>query len=408
MSEKAQLQKTIDEPKSSSIPNRSDHIDYTEHMIRRIVQKSPLRSNFSGLPLKVKQEFQAHRNNLALYLNKRTAELKRQFPEQGKGPRPIRNLYLSENEDNSNRIFPNVPTSSAHNRTKTAERFVSPIKSIDTSKKANSPSRSQSPGTLILSRSYNGLSNILKPKIKQKETKITCDEKVKRIIISQLGEEKVDEYFQKYNHDQAINKAKKLKLNGLQHLFKGRVVSVTDRASYQTPKSRRSNFFFQTQLQEAPAQTNLQQKSSFFPSEAKKPVILDEKDLIENICVNSDLKVSNFFDLKEDEFNMRFLTPQTSRGHRVRTPTENNSENKSKSPIFDHTELRESLRSSRSSIRRMHIPDQNIAREREKNILFDKFTMNKGETLNKRMTLHSKSKDNIIKQTSIFEILRNG
>lgn len=389
----------------TSPPNsarRPDHIDYSEHMIRRIVQKNPLRSD-QNLPSSIRKDFQDYHKNLPLYLHRMTAELKR---KEG-NTQDLKKLFdLPADQDT--RIFPQVAAVPKYGHHKNAKSLKLPDSPIIT--KIHKILKEQEPIDYFV---YTSLPVEEKKNKKEKanpEDTGNVEEKVQVIIRQKLEDDeegKLDKLYKKYSKFRTVQKLKDLGVKQINRVSRTPSKMTAPLYSHRNPEAFK---FFVTQddIQDFHESNS---EGDLADSETLKLIAKEQQEkekIIEKICENDNVKVCEIFNIQQDEFQRKYQNQFLERIKKegMTSARDTAHSRPAKIRMFDHMEIDEKFKHFDPRGKKMFVSAE-IAKERQRNILFDQYTITRGELLNKQLDprKNSKRRQQIILQTSNFYLL---
>lgn len=391
--------------------NRADHIDYSEHLLRKTVQRNPLRSSQKHLPLTVKNDLLEHRKNLPLYLHRLTAELKRKNSNQ----KNIRELFTSKNPDEPIIVLPNLAKNRPPAKYEVEKEFKLPNDPLTL--RIFDELTHQEPIDFFVIETP-AAEEKKQEKFNSKKPEQTPEEKIRMIIRNKLEEElydKLDKCYKEYTKNRIAEKLRQLARQEYQlaQQKRKRNAQIEPVLTYNNPRVMQ---FFTTQTQEDfPMQETEPEvgiEGTLTDETINKAKEDEEQDikLIEEICKKENVKLSEFFNMEENEFNRKYQNEfledlQKGRGGLVspaRTLSNMATPKNNKIRMFDNFEVDDHTRHTKLHGKKLFGVNEDIAKRRERDFLFDQYTLTRGVRLNKGLNpqKNSKRRRNIIMQTS--------
>jgi hypothetical protein len=385
--------------------NRADHIDYSEHLLRKTVQRNALRSSHKELPTSVKNDFLEHRKNLPLYLHRLTADLTHK-----NGPKKnIRELFTSKNPDEPIVVLPNLAKNRPPAKFEVEKEFKLPNDPL--TRRIFENITHQEPMDFFVIETPAAEEKKKNERINAKPEQ-TTEQKIQMIIRGKLEDElydKLDRCYREYTKIRITQKLRQLTLEETQQA-KGqqRKKQDTPKESVLSYKNPRVVQFFTTQtLDDYPPPEPGLEVTGTLTGETNSKAKEEEEDikLIEDICKKEKLKLCEFFNMEENLFNRKYQNEFLGdylKGRGLVSPTLTLSNlDTPKIRMFDTLELDDHQRHTKLYGKKLFVNDE-IAKRRERDFLFDQYTLTLGVRLNKGLNpaKNSKRRKNIIMQTS--------
>lgn len=401
------------DPKPEFVPpkqlNRADNIAYSEHLLRRTIQKQPLRSSIKKLPLHIENDLLEHRKNLPLYLHRLTAELKRKNGPQ----QTIRELFTSKNPDRPIVVLPNLAKNRPPARFEFEKEFKLPNDPL--TRKVFEELTHQEPVDYFVIETPATEEKKKEKFIKKPEQ--TVDEKVREIIRNKLEEDlsdKLDKCYREYAKIRITERLRQLTVQEANHLQSlSRKPKNVLNAPILTCDNPRVVQFFTTQTLEAPPSPKAQENVTVDVNAAETDEINtrmkeeeEDEKLIEDICKKQDVKLCEFFNIEENAFNRKYFNQFYDELKKTRSLSGWSmnlmSPRNDKIRMFDTLELDDHDRHTKLYGKKLFGINDEIAKRRERDFLFDQYTLARGVRLNKNLApeKNSKRRMQVIMQTS--------
>lgn len=394
-------------PPAKLPPRRLDNIEYSEHFLRRIVQKNIVRSSIKHLPPNVHNDYLEHKKNLPLYLHRVTADLKRQ-----KGTdKSLKELFSETPEQKPVIVFPNMSANPYISRNKSESQYKLPDDPIN--RKILQKIADAEPIDFFVIETPAEVEK-KKPgfRLGQKPS-LSPAEKVRSIITKKIEAdmaERIDQCYKQYSKVQTIEKLRQFSTEKLKTAEsspeKSKPVLHTEGESifsYNNPQARR---LFTAQDDISREEVESKGNASISKEDEEEAAVME-------ICKSHNIKVADFFNMNEQEFFRKYekleTKPREKHERPDTSPIKNvrgarGSKSQDNGRLFENTEallFSEELTRPQKHIKNMFGYDD-ISKKREKDFLFDKFTIGRGMRLNSLLNpeKNSKRRQHMIMQTS--------
>ena len=298
------------------VDNRPDHIDYTEHLVRRTVQKYPIRANQLHIDKAQRLHLNDQRDNLNLYLHRRTAELKRQYPQASIGSRPLRNLFLQEKDSNLNRVVPKMLQQSEAQRLQIAQKAHIPTDKM--TKRTQSFLADQTPTDYFVcespcqTKNYANTTRNHIPGAEKLKKAASVEKKLEERLHAQLKDEQLNDCYNHYKLKKSLSTLK---------LMKFQEERMRDKKFFVFACNSTSNKDGVTGIQRSQSVSCIRRSKN--PSTNPQKDFEDDDDdeeeeaeLLGDICSKKNITLAKMFEVDEAEFRRKYQNKYLERARK--------------------------------------------------------------------------------------------
>lgn len=356
-----------------------DHIDYTEHILRRTVQRTPLRNNLTTTSPHVKHDFFSFKDNLSLYLHKKTAILKSQQSITSTSSRPLRNLFLANPDGQHNRVLPKVFGYHTNRVLENGKDLKIPTDRLN--RKILQQIEDEKPIDFFVYESRGETEKKSNNRQKSPPKSVSPEQRLEQLIAQNLNDEQLDKCFQQYCQSKTARNMRKLMIYEENNINFDEPFIDQSTFSYKNPLALK--FFLTDQgnaLSEVP-EGEKGSKEEVIHEKFLKNVQKDDIKLINKVCRENNLQIGQLFSMEEKEFRMKYqnLDPRSQNVRYRKANSVARSLSEKKMRFFETEpaeEILKGLTHEEVGLRKL-LNDDEISKNRQKDLIHSNITMNK-------------------------------